>query len=49
MRANTFSGIDPAQIAAFVAVQLIAAVVATLSFRWLLDERQAEAELQGDP
>ena len=36
-------------IAAFVAVQLIAAVVATLSFRWLLDERQAEAELQGDP
>lgn len=46
---NTFSGIDPAHIAAFVAVQLIAAVVATLSFRWLLDERQAEAELQGDP
>ena len=46
---NTFSGIDPAHIAAFVAVQLITAVVATLSFRWLLDERQAEAELQGDP
>ena len=46
---NTFSGIDPAHIAAFVAVQLIAAVVATLSFCWLLDERQAEAELQGDP
>ena len=46
---NTFTGIDPAHIAAFVAVQLIAAVAATLSFRWLLDERQAEAELQGDP
>jgi glycerol uptake facilitator-like aquaporin len=46
---NTFSGIDPTHVAAFVAVQLIAAVVATLCFRWLLEEQQAEAEIQGDP
>lgn len=36
---NTFSGIDPTHIAAFIAVQLVAAVVATVSFGWLLDER----------
>lgn len=32
---NTFAGIDPAHIAAFVTVQLIGAIVATLTFRWL--------------
>ena len=36
---NTFSGIDPAHIAAFIAVQLIAATVAVITFRWLLAER----------
>jgi glycerol uptake facilitator-like aquaporin len=36
---NTFAGIDPAHIAAFIAVQLVAAVVATLTFRWLNAER----------
>lgn len=36
---NTFAGIDPAHIAAFVTVQLIAAAVATVTFRWLLVER----------
>ena len=32
---NTFAGIDPAHIAAFIAVQLVAAIVATLTFGWL--------------
>jgi len=35
---NTFSGIDPAHIAAFIAAQLFAAVVVTYLFRWLLEE-----------
>ena len=35
---NTFSGIDPTHIAAFIAAQLFAAVVVTYLFRWLLDE-----------
>ncbi len=46
---DTFSGIDPAHVAAFIAVQLCAAVVATLSFRWLLDERATKNELQPAP
>ena len=46
---NTFSGIDPAHVAAFIAVQLLAAVAATLSFRWLLDERAAAADPQPAP
>lgn len=37
---DTFAGINPANIVAFVAVQLLAALLATLFFRWLLDERQ---------
>jgi len=36
---DTFSGIDPAHVPAFIAMQLIAAVAATLSFGWLLRER----------
>jgi len=35
---DTFAGIRPADVAAFVIVQLIAAVVATLFCRWLLAE-----------
>ncbi|HDO52583.1 MAG TPA: aquaporin family protein [Rhizobiales bacterium] len=35
---NTFAGIDPAHIAAFVAVQLIGAVAATFVFKWLQAE-----------
>ena len=35
---NTFAGIDPSHIAAFIVVQLIAAVTATYTFEWLLDE-----------
>ncbi len=35
---NTFAGIDPAHIAAFVTMQLIGAIIATLVFRWLHGE-----------
>lgn len=35
---NTFAGIQPADIAAFVGVQLIAAILATYFFNWLLEE-----------
>ncbi len=35
---NTFAGINPANIAAFVAVQLVAATLATAFFHWLLEE-----------
>jgi len=35
---NTFSGINPADVAAFVAVQLLAAALATAFFKWLLAE-----------
>ena len=34
---NTFSGIDPAHITGFILVQLLAAAIATLTFKWLLD------------
>jgi glycerol uptake facilitator-like aquaporin len=35
---NTFAGIRPTDIAAFVGVQLIAAILATYFFKWLLEE-----------
>ncbi len=35
---NTFAGIQPVDIAAFVGVQLLAACLATLFFNWLLRE-----------
>jgi len=35
---NTFAGIQPVNIGAFVAVQLLAAILATLFFHWLLEE-----------
>jgi glycerol uptake facilitator-like aquaporin len=35
---NTFAGIDPSHIGAFIAAQLIAAIVATVTFQWLLAE-----------
>ena len=38
---NTFAGINPANVAAFVAVQLIAAILATFFFRWLLEDKEA--------
>jgi len=35
---DTFSGISPAHIPAFIIVQLLGAIVATLTFRWLYSE-----------
>ncbi len=35
---NTFAGIQPVDIAAFVGVQLLAAYLATFFFKWLLNE-----------
>jgi glycerol uptake facilitator-like aquaporin len=40
---DTFSGINPANVAAFVAVQLLAAILATFFFRWLLDDERVVA------
>ena len=36
---NTFAGIQPVDVAAFVGVQLLAACLATLFFKWLLEEQ----------
>ncbi len=35
---DTFAGIDPNHVAAFIGVQLVAAIIATFTFKWLLDE-----------
>jgi glycerol uptake facilitator-like aquaporin len=35
---NTFAGIQPVDVAAFVGVQLLAACLATFFFKWLLEE-----------
>ena len=35
---NTFAGIAPVDVAAFVSVQLVAACLATFFFKWLLEE-----------
>jgi len=35
---NTFAGIQPIDVAAFVGVQLLAACLATFFFKWLLEE-----------
>ncbi len=43
---DTFSGILPADAPAFIATQLVAAVVVTLTFRWLLGEAESEPEAQ---
>lgn len=41
---NTFAGINPANVAAFVAVQLLAAVLATYFFRWFLRDDGAASD-----
>jgi len=41
---NTFSGIDPAHIAGFVVMQLLGAIVATLVFKWLLQDPPATSK-----
>lgn len=38
---DTFAGISPTNVAAFVAVQLVAAILATVFFRWFLAESPA--------
>ncbi|MEO1506981.1 MAG: MIP/aquaporin family protein [Cyanobacteria bacterium J06633_23] len=38
---DTFAGIHPANVAPFIAVQLVAAMVATVFFRWLLMEKES--------
>ncbi len=40
---NTFAGIQPSNVLAFVVVQLTAALLATLFFHWLLEERAKSA------
>ncbi len=35
---DTFAGIDPSHVPAFIVMQLLAAIVATYTFKWLLDE-----------
>ncbi len=35
---NTFAGIAPGDVAAFIAIQLVAAVLATWFFRWMLED-----------
>lgn len=44
---NTFSGIDPAHVAPFIAVQIVAAIVATISFGWLLEDTSASKSNYG--
>lgn len=40
---DTFAGIAPSNVAAFVGVQLVAAVLATLFFGWFLKEDDTPA------
>lgn len=40
---NTFAGIQPENVAAFIAVQLVAAVLATVFFNWLLEQNTEQA------
>ena len=39
---NTFAGIAPASVPAFVVAQLVGAAVAVLTFSWLLDRRRPQ-------
>jgi len=39
---DSFAGIQPADVGAFITVQLIAAIAATYTFKWLLEEDFAE-------
>lgn len=41
---NTFAGINPAHVAAFVAVQIVAAILATVFFGWFLSEETEAPE-----
>ena len=35
---DTFAGINPAHVPAFIGMQLLGAIVATITFKWLLEE-----------
>ncbi len=35
---DSFAGIDPSNIAAFIVIQFLAAIMATYTFRWLLED-----------
>jgi glycerol uptake facilitator-like aquaporin len=39
---NTFAGIRPSDVPAFLAAQLLGALVATLLFRWMAEQSMAE-------
>ncbi|GFE51561.1 MIP family protein [Roseobacter cerasinus] len=41
---DTFAGIAPADVGAFIVVQLVAAVLATWFFRWMLEDRLSKKE-----
>ncbi|MCR9254845.1 MAG: aquaporin family protein [Alphaproteobacteria bacterium] len=43
---DTFAGINPENVAAFVAVQLVAAIAATLFFGWLLRDTEEETAVE---
>jgi glycerol uptake facilitator-like aquaporin len=40
---DTFAGIQPDDVAAFITIQLVAAILATFFFHWLLDENAETA------
>ena len=40
---DTFAGIAPAHVAAFIVMQILAAITATYTFKWLLDDNFAKS------
>jgi glycerol uptake facilitator-like aquaporin len=44
---DTFTGIRPANVPAFIAAQLVGAALATAFFRWLIPRRAAEGSVHG--
>ncbi|MEY2929505.1 MAG: hypothetical protein RL033_254 [Pseudomonadota bacterium] len=45
---NTFAGIRPADVAGFLAAQLVGAILATALFAWLVPARRTDLETQED-
>jgi glycerol uptake facilitator-like aquaporin len=46
---NTFSGIQPGNVVAFVAAQIIGAVIAAVFFRWLLQAQRLKTTITTPP
>lgn len=46
---DTFAGIAPADVLAFIAVQLVAAILATYFFGWLLKDEQSDRDADDGP